>query len=206
MQFFGIKTSVIVALCAAASLSAMAATPVSSEVKSTLKTPVSSAAEVAKKKLIQTTTVSSSSAQASVLATKTSTPSPSLLKKGKKIVTFPLAGLVIQELKAGDKDGTEALNGRTAYVHYTGWLADAKAKDYKGKKFDSSLDRGKPFGFTLGAGMVIQGWDEGVKGMKMGEQRRLLIPSGMGYGARGAGGVIPPNADLIFDVELMEVR
>ncbi len=205
MQFFGIKTSLIVALCAVTSLSALAAvavTPVSSEVKSTLKTPVSSAAEVAKKKLIQTTTVSSSSAQAS----KASTPSPSLLKKGKKIVTFPLTALVTQELKAGDKDGTEALNGRTAYVHYTGWLVDAKAKDYKGKKFDSSLDRGKPFGFTLGAGMVIQGWDEGVKGMKMGEQRRLLIPSTMGYGARGAGGVIPPNADLVFDVELMEVR
>lgn len=134
MQFFGMKTSLIVALCAVTSLSAMAAvaaTPVSSEVKSTLKTPVSSAAEVAKKKLIQTTTVSSSSAQAS---SKASTPSPSLLKKGKKIVTFPLTALVMQELKAGDKDGTEALNGRTAYVHYTGWLVDAKAKDYKGKK------------------------------------------------------------------------
>jgi FKBP-type peptidyl-prolyl cis-trans isomerase len=90
-------------------------------------------------------------------------------------------------------------------VHYTGWLYDAGAVDTKGKKFDSSRDGGKPFQFVLGAGNVIQGWDQGVAGMKVGGQRRLVIPSSLGYGQRGAGGVIPPGAALVFDVELLDV-
>jgi FKBP-type peptidyl-prolyl cis-trans isomerase len=91
-------------------------------------------------------------------------------------------------------------------VHYTGWLYDAGATDKKGAKFDSSKDRNEPFEFPLGAGQVIRGWDEGVKGMKVGGKRVLTIPPDMGYGARGAGGVIPPNATLLFEVELLDVR
>ena len=96
--------------------------------------------------------------------------------------------------------GTAASAGKTVTVHYTGWLA----KD--GKKFDSSVDKGQPFMFQLGAGQVIKGWDEGVSGMKIGGKRQLRIPPELGYGARGAGGVIPPNATLIFDVELLAVK
>jgi FKBP-type peptidyl-prolyl cis-trans isomerase len=99
--------------------------------------------------------------------------------------------------------GAMALAGKMVEVHYTGWLFDPKAPETKGRKFDSSRDRGDPFSFKLGAGMVIQGWDRGVAGMKIGGQRRLTIPPEMGYGARGAGGVIPPNATLVFDVELL---
>ncbi|BFU89207.1 MAG: Peptidyl-prolyl cis-trans isomerase [Nitrospira sp.] len=95
--------------------------------------------------------------------------------------------------------GEVAVAGKTANVHYTGWLEN-------GKKFDSSLDRGQPFSFPLGAGRVIKGWDEGVQGMKVGGKRKLTIPSDLGYGSRGAGGVIPPNATLIFDVELLGLR
>lgn len=95
--------------------------------------------------------------------------------------------------------GEVAVAGKTTIVHYTGWLEN-------GTKFDSSVDRGQPFSFPLGAGRVIKGWDEGVQGMKVGGKRKLTIPSDLGYGARGAGGVIPPNATLIFDVELVEVR
>ncbi len=104
--------------------------------------------------------------------------------------------LKIEELKAGT--GAEAKAGQTVTVHYTGWLTD-------GKKFDSSLDRGDPFKFQLGAGQVIQGWDKGVAGMKVGGKRKLTIPSAMGYGERGAGGVIPPNATVVFEVELLGV-
>lgn len=102
-------------------------------------------------------------------------------------------------------EGAMALDGREVQVHYTGWLFDAAAEDSKGRKFDSSLDRGTPFVFTLGEGRVIAGWERGVAGMRVGGQRRLTIPPEMGYGARGAGGVIPPNATLVFDVELLGV-
>jgi FKBP-type peptidyl-prolyl cis-trans isomerase len=102
-------------------------------------------------------------------------------------------------------EGTMALAGKQVSVHYTGWLFDKSAEDSKGRKFDSSRDRGEPFGFKLGAGQVIAGWDRGVAGMRIGGQRRLTIPPEMGYGARGAGGVIPPGATLVFDVELLEV-
>ena len=95
--------------------------------------------------------------------------------------------------------GEVAVAGKTANVHYTGWLEN-------GKKFDSSVDRGQPFSFPLGAGRVIKGWDEGVQGMKVGGKRKLTIPSDLGYGSRGAGGVIPPNATLVFDVELLGVH
>lgn len=96
--------------------------------------------------------------------------------------------------------------GQTAVVHYTGWLYEEGAPENRGEKFDSSRDRGQPFAFPLGAGRVIRGWDEGVAGMLVGERRVLTIPPEMGYGARGAGGVIPPNATLIFDVELIDIR
>ena len=102
--------------------------------------------------------------------------------------------------------GREAEPGFNVSVHYTGWLYDDKATDKKGTKFDSSVDRKEPFKFDLGAGQVIQGWDEGFAGMKIGGKRTLVIPPGMGYGARGAGGVIPPNATLVFDVELLDVK
>jgi FKBP-type peptidyl-prolyl cis-trans isomerase FkpA len=98
--------------------------------------------------------------------------------------------------------GAEATPGKNVSVHYTGWLFDASATDNKGTKFDSSLDRGQLFDFPLAAGHVIKGWDEGVAGMKVGGKRTLIIPPEMGYGARGAGGVIPPNATLVFEVEL----
>jgi FKBP-type peptidyl-prolyl cis-trans isomerase len=91
-------------------------------------------------------------------------------------------------------------------VHYTGWLYDPNAADKHGTKFDSSRDRGQAFEFPLGGGRVIQGWDQGVAGMKVGGQRTLIIPAELGYGTRGAGGVIPPNATLIFDVELLGVQ
>jgi len=110
------------------------------------------------------------------------------------------SGLRYTDSKVGD--GAAATAGRKVSVHYTGWLDN---KGEKGKKFDSSLDRGQPFSFTLGGGQVIKGWDEGVAGVKVGGKRTLVIPPELGYGARGAGGVIPPNATLIFDVELLKV-
>ena len=100
-------------------------------------------------------------------------------------------------------DGDEAASGQVVTVHYTGWLYE---DGEQGAKFDSSRDRNDPFEFSLGAGMVIKGWDEGVQGMKIGGQRTLIIPPELGYGARGAGGVIPPNATLKFDVELIAVE
>ena len=101
--------------------------------------------------------------------------------------------------------GAEASAGQRVKVHYTGWLYDPTAPKNRGKKFDSSKDRGQPFSFGLGGGEVIRGWDEGVRGMKVGGTRVLTIPPEMGYGARGAGGVIPPNATLVFEVELLGV-
>ena len=111
--------------------------------------------------------------------------------------------LVIQDTKVGE--GRVAEKGLTISVHYTGWLLDATKNDKKGEKFDSSLDRREPFNFVLGVGQVIKGWDDGFDGMKIGGSRTILIPSEMGYGSRGAGGAIPPNADLIFEVELLEI-
>ena len=101
--------------------------------------------------------------------------------------------------------GAEASAGQRVTVHSTGWLHDASAADGRGKKFDSSKDRGDPFRFNLGGGEVIRGWDEGVQGMKVGGTRMLLIPAALGYGARGAGGVIPPHATLVFEVDLISV-
>lgn len=115
-----------------------------------------------------------------------------------------ITALVKQDTKQGT--GAEAVAGREVSVHYTGWLYDEAAPGHKGAKFDSSRDRGTPFDFPLGAGNVIKGWDEGVAGMKVGGQRTLLIPPAMGYGSRGAGNVIPPNATLVFDVELLGVH
>ena len=109
-------------------------------------------------------------------------------------------GLKYTDTKTGD--GAAATPGNKVSVHYTGWLYNNGAK---GAKFDSSVDRGQPFQFTLGAHQVIAGWDEGVAGMKVGGKRTLIIPPELGYGARGAGGVIPPNATLMFDVELLKV-
>ena len=118
-----------------------------------------------------------------------------------KMITT-VSGLRYQDAVVGS--GAEAVAGKSVSVHYTGWLLGAG--DSKGSKFDSSVDRGDPFNFPLGAHRVIAGWDEGVAGMKVGGKRTLYIPSKLGYGARGAGGVIPPNADLVFDVELLGVR
>src|SRR5438093_13653319 len=115
-----------------------------------------------------------------------------------------ITSLQIADGRAGK--GAEAATGKRVTVHYTGWLYDPKAADHHGKKFDSSEDRNEPFEFKLGAGMVIRGWDEGVADMKVGGARTLVIPPDLGYGARGAGGAIPPNATLVFDVELLDVR
>lgn len=111
--------------------------------------------------------------------------------------TKTASGLQYEELESGT--GQVANRGDHVAVHYTGWLTD-------GTKFDSSRDRNKPFEFALGEGMVIRGWDEGVAGMKVGGKRKLTIPPELGYGARGAPGVIPPNSTLVFDVELIDVR
>ncbi len=107
------------------------------------------------------------------------------------------SGLKYDDLEEGT--GNEAVAGNQVTVHYTGWLTD-------GSKFDSSLDRNQPFQFSMGKGQVIRGWDEGVQGMKIGGKRKLTIPPQLGYGAAGAGGVIPPNATLVFEVELLEVN
>ena len=115
-----------------------------------------------------------------------------------------ITSLQITDSKMGS--GAAATSGRQVSVHYTGWLYDPKAADKHGRKFDSSRDHGESFSFTLGGGQVIRGWDQGVAGMKVGGTRTLVIPSELGYGARGAGGAIPPNATLLFDVELLDVK
>ncbi len=120
---------------------------------------------------------------------------PAATAAQEKIVTTA-SGLKYEDLKVGE--GAEAKSGDRVEVHYTGWLEN-------GTKFDSSVDRGKPFPFPLGAGRVIKGWDQGVAGMKVGGKRKLIIPPALGYGDRGAGGVIPPNATLIFEVELLKI-
>src|SRR3984885_2924980 len=112
--------------------------------------------------------------------------------------------LAITDVKTGT--GPAITAGQTAVVHYTGWLYSSTAKDHKGKKFDSSRDRNDPFSFHVGGGEVIGGWDQGVVGMQAGGQRQLVIPPSLGYGARGAGGVIPPNATLLFDIELLKIQ
>jgi FKBP-type peptidyl-prolyl cis-trans isomerase len=118
--------------------------------------------------------------------------------------TGTVTELVKTDTKAGE--GAEAVAGRNVSVHYTGWLYEEAAPYHKGRKFDSSHDRGQPFDFTLGAGRVIKGWDLGVAGMKVGGQRTLLIPAHLGYGPIGAGGAIPPNTALLFEVELVGVN
>lgn len=121
---------------------------------------------------------------------------PSDAQSEKAVTTS--SGLQLIDTKVGT--GASPKRNQTAVVHYTGWLYD---KGKKGKKFDSSVDRNEPFRFPVGAGQVIAGWDEGVASMKVGGKRTLIVPPQLGYGARGAGGVIPPNATLIFDVELL---
>ncbi|NOS79702.1 MAG: FKBP-type peptidyl-prolyl cis-trans isomerase [Nitrospira sp.] len=121
--------------------------------------------------------------------------SESSASEGKEITTS--SGLQYIDQVVGTGDTAKA--GQTVSVHYTGWLTN-------GKKFDSSVDRGQPFSFRLGVGQVIKGWDEGVQGMNIGGKRKLTIPSNLGYGARGAGGLIPPHATLVFDVELLGVQ
>lgn len=131
-----------------------------------------------------------------VVASPTPTPTPEAQGTPGVIMDYP-GGLKVQDLVIGN--GTEAKNGDTLSVHYIGTLED-------GTKFDSSLDRGQPFSFLLGAGEVIKGWDQGVKGMKVGGRRKLIIPPSLGYGATGAGNMIPPNATLIFEVELLAIN
>ena len=140
--------------------------------------------------------------RAALLATLAASlaPIPALSQTAGKFMTTT-SGLQIQDTQAGT--GATPQRGQTCVMHYTGWLY---VNGMKGKKFDSSVDRGEPFEFPIGTGRVIKGWDEGVATMKVGGKRTLIIPPDLGYGARGAGGVIPPNATLIFDVELLGVK
>jgi len=126
-------------------------------------------------------------------------PTLAMAQAGKKMTTS--SGLQIEDTKAGA--GATPKTGQTCVMHYTGWLYENGAK---GKKFDSSVDRGEPFEFPIGTGRVIKGWDEGVATMQVGGKRTLIIPPALGYGSRGTGGVIPPNATLIFEVELLGVK
>jgi FKBP-type peptidyl-prolyl cis-trans isomerase FkpA len=132
-----------------------------------------------------------------LLYNRSSSPSPDT--RNNMAITTTASGLQYEEITVGE--GAEAQAGQNVTVHYTGWLQNADGS--AGSKFDSSKDRNDPFEFPLGAGRVIKGWDEGVQGMKIGGKRKLIIPAELGYGARGAGGAIPPNATLIFDVELL---
>ena len=125
--------------------------------------------------------------------------SPQARAAGQTMTTA--SGLKIEDTKVGD--GASPKTGQTCVMHYTGWLYE---NGQRGRKFDSSVDRNEPFAFSIGVGQVIKGWDEGVSTMKVGGKRTLIIPPEMGYGARGAGGVIPPNATLIFDVELLGIE
>jgi FKBP-type peptidyl-prolyl cis-trans isomerase len=142
--------------------------------------------------------------------TSTTQPSKKIKKAPMKIKQKTASGLEYAVLEEGPENITPK-TGATVTVHYTGWLKNDNQPEnenygeYADKAFDSSLKRGQKFQFTIGVGQVIRGWDEGVMGMKVGEKRRLYIPSALGYGARGAGGAIPPHADLVFDVELFDV-
>ncbi len=143
--------------------------------------------------------VTSASALAAIAAFLFIATPASAQTQGKTMTTA--SGLQITDTKAGT--GATPKTGQTCVMHYTGWLYN---NGVKGAKFDSSLDRGEPFEFQIGKGQVIKGWDEGVATMQVGGKRTLIIPPQLGYGARGAGGVIPPNATLIFDVELLGVK
>jgi len=129
--------------------------------------------------------------------------------QGETTLSENTTGSAITELQITDVvdgDGATAEAGQNVVVHYTGWLYDPSQPENKGEKFDSSVDRGQPFSFPLGAGRVIRGWDEGFAGMQIGGKRILVIPPDMGYGASGAGGAIPPNATLMFEVDLLEIQ
>ena len=128
---------------------------------------------------------------------------PAAAQTGGSPAPAEIKELVIKDTKIGE--GKVAEKEKAVLVHYTGWLYDPKAPDQKGAQFDTSVGRPTPFGFTLGVGRVIKGWDEGIPGMKEGGKRTLIIPPSMAYGERGAGGVIPPNATLLFEVELIDV-
>ena len=135
-----------------------------------------------------------------LIAAIAGTIAPATAQPAGTVMTTP-SGLQIKDTKVGT--GASPKTGQICVMHYTGWLYENGAK---GKKFDSSVDRGQPFEFPIGMHRVIAGWDEGVATMKVGGKRTLIIPPELGYGARGAGGVIPPNATLIFDVELLEIK
>ena len=134
---------------------------------------------------------------------QTGAPPAAPAKPAAAVAPAVVTELVKKDTKEGN--GKLAEKGKAVSVHYTGWLYDPAAPEQKGKKFDSSHDRKIPFGFILGAGRVIKGWEEGVVGMKEGGQRTLIIPAAMGYGDKGAGGVIPPGATLLFEVELLKI-
>jgi FKBP-type peptidyl-prolyl cis-trans isomerase len=148
--------------------------------------------------------VAASAALPAALVSPTATAQQATTEQG--ISKLDATRTDLQKLDVKQGTGAEAVPGKAVVVHYTGWLYDTSKPDSHGAKFDSSRDRSAPFDFVLGAGRVIKGWDEGVAGMKVGGQRTLVIPPEMAYGARGAGGVIPPNATLIFDVELLQVK
>jgi len=131
-------------------------------------------------------------------------PSAAAAADNNEVEVTTVEGLQITDVAVGD--GAKAESGKNIVVHYTGWLFDPTQDDNKGVKFDSSVDRNQPFQFPLGAGRVIQGWDKGFDGMQVGGKRVLVIPPEMGYGTRGAGAAIPPNATLMFEVELLDVR
>lgn len=150
---------------------------------------------ILKKSIVQAALASLLCLSISGLAIADATNPSSTTKATKKMTTE--SGLIYEDITVGT--GATAASGQTVTVHYTGWLTN-------GTKFDSSKDRNQPFNFHLGAGEVIRGWDEGVAGMKVGGTRKLTIPPQLGYGARGAGGVIPPNATLVFEVELLGVK
>jgi FKBP-type peptidyl-prolyl cis-trans isomerase FkpA len=148
-------------------------------------------------------------AAASMLAYAQDPPNTPASTSTSSSTTKSKFGAKVNELQTIDLirgTGAEAVSGKAVIVHYTGWLYDPAAADGHGAKFDSSLDRKVPFGFFLGAGKVIKGWDEGIIGMMVGGKRTLVIPPHKAYGERGAGGVIPPNATLLFDVELIDVK